>query len=228
MKLVVNTTLTKREKLLLTVLGLILLFGGGIYYLLIPAYNGYTESKTTLNDLKFQEQTMDVQLASLKGIDQLLLAEQARATANTYFYRLIDASYIDEILQDTARSYATTPTAVTITDAAYADLTKYTTPKNALTTTKPVATSDASAANTDTGTAGDSAADTASGYSLPNYIATMTLTGGGENIVAVAQAINNFGRSCYVSGLTMTVNPIDPTNQTFTGTITINYYFLNQ
>lgn len=212
--------LTTREKVLLGVLGILVVFVGGFYFLFKPAYESWISAQSEVQSLQSEQQQMTYLLQQLSAAPDNLATEQARTKTLTYFYTQIDDVYVDRTLQSLSNTYGLTVTETEITAPAYAEVAAYAAKSGtALSTSSTASASSSSTASAEEDT-----------QQIPVYECTLTLSGPTASVVAMADKLHQLGKSVRVTGLaTSDGRSIDNiTDGVFAGSMTISFYFLEE
>lgn len=87
--------LSKREKVMVTLLAFVLLWAAAFRFVLGPLYMGLENKKYEILELEEQKREMDLYLERFGGLEDTLREEQKKADSHTYFLRNIDDIYVD-------------------------------------------------------------------------------------------------------------------------------------
>lgn len=150
--------LSKREKTMLYILGLILIIGGGIYFLVPPMLDNYTLSQEEAAQAEEQRMLTEMQVAQLPALEEQIA--QNRREAAMYSARLSPAvrnEDLDKMITGMLLEHGLTPSSLAMTDT-----TQQPVPAFGADAEEGAATAEAAPAETttDTSQTGDAAAET--------------------------------------------------------------------
>lgn len=97
--------LSKREKIMVTLLLFVLLWAVAFRFLLVPMYTGLENKDYEILELEDRKQEMDLYLKRFGGLEDTLKEEQDKAEKHAYFLRDIDDIYVDRDIQTMAEKH---------------------------------------------------------------------------------------------------------------------------
>ena len=109
--------LSKREKILLYILALLVILLASWTYIINPVLNANRQAKLEYEAAQAEREQMEMLMPSLIGADSRLSDEKIRALSDSYFYKNLRDTQIDRMLQQTAYDSGVTLTSVTINPA---------------------------------------------------------------------------------------------------------------
>jgi len=99
------TKLTDREKKMLLILCVVLVFTLSLKYIIVPSLESINTAKTQLRDLELLKKEMNTTVNTFSDIDNKLKSEYDYMNNNDYFYKNIDDVFVDNLMQDFAQTY---------------------------------------------------------------------------------------------------------------------------
>lgn len=216
--------LTKREKILLSILGLLIFWWLVVSIGILPALNQVSEAKAEIQVMDQQKNQMKAVLERYQNIDQMIDKEKEKKSGEDFFYRNIDDVFIDRTLQALAVKHQ-----VTITDNEIAD--PQTTAVDPLFSELRILNypiRDAAAAlmgNNQVEETEKPDSTSTEEQVLPLYSNTVMIAGPIENVMNFIEEIRSFGKSVSVSEIgSNTAENLSGDN--FYDQVVINFYFI--
>lgn len=204
---------SKREKILLYILALVILLAGGWMGIIIPSLTQKQKAQEELRALEAQQHQIDTIVSALDGVEERLAAEQERAKENQYFYTALKGSEIDRLVQSVLQEKGVKGEAVILQGPLLGELSAYTPPENPLHPLEEQPTEGEEAPALPT---------------LPLYLCTVQMAGPAKNCMDVADAFTAMDKSIHVVAFTLTMpeeTPLPPTG-TFAAELTLGFYYL--
>ena len=219
--------LSKREKILLVVLAVLILIFVGWRFLIGPALEKKAALESTVENLSFQKEQMNAVLASEGEIRQALADAYKAMDTEEYFYRNLSVSEVDRMISQYAADAGVTLNALVISTAQTSELMRYQPQPSVLFSTlreQRLKFDEAAQKNFAADTEGISGSDDTTAISIPVFVCQAEVNGKTANVVAMVDAINKTGRSIYVTATGSGLDNIEA--GVYRDTVTINVYFL--
>lgn len=221
--------LSRREKVLLGILAVLLLVFVGWRMLVGPAIEEHNTLVSSVENLTFQKSQMDATIAGAATIHNDLAEAWKTMDTESYFYRDLNAAEVDRLLSEFAAKNSVTIVEMEIAPAEAAVSVKYSPSVSVLDSTlrEQRMKFDLQAAQSYySEIEGIFAAEDENPITVPLYRCTLTVSGRTANVAAMADAINSAGRSIYVTAIGAGYGSDNIEGGVFKDTFSVNVYFL--
>lgn len=120
-------TLTKREKVLLYVLLCIVIFAGGLFWMLMPALERHNSLKADYDTAQLELQSAKASIVDYGNLDKQLkeTSEELKNIKNK-FYEEMNKEDVDNLITSMTIEHGLTPVSLSIADADNEDIMSYT------------------------------------------------------------------------------------------------------
>lgn len=120
-------TLTKREKILLYVLLCIIIFAGGLFWMLLPALEKHTTLKADYDTAQLELQSAKASIINYGDLDKQLkeTSEELKDIKNK-FYEEMSKEDVDNLITSMTIEHGLTPVSLSIAEADKEDIVSYT------------------------------------------------------------------------------------------------------
>ena len=207
--------LSKREKILLYILALLVILLASWTYIINPVLNANRQAKLEYEAAQAEREQMEMLMPSLIGADSRLSDEKIRALSDSYFYKNLWDTQIDRMLQQTAYDSGVTLTSVTINPAQMG----------------PVASSLAYSGSEVMDSALESAQSGGEGGESQHlssmtqtlYSCSITMNGDLANLINALNSFSTSGRSVTVDTFAITAGDI-----AYTAQVNMTFYFVEE
>lgn len=207
--------LSKREKILLYVLALLVILLASWTYIINPVLNANRQAKLEYEAAQAEREQMEMLMPSLIGADSRLSDEKIRALSDNYFYKNLIDTQIDRMLQQAAYDSGVTLTSVTINPAQIG----------------PVASSLAYSGSQVMDSALESAqsggengeSQYLSSMTQTLYSCSITMNGDLANLINAINSFSTNGKSVTVDTFAITAG-----DSTYTADVNMTFYFVEE
>lgn len=208
-------TLSKREKILLYILALVIVITGGWIGVITPLQNQVLQQTNILEDLRAKQQEIEMMLPALEGVEERLADEEARRQSESYFYRNLQDVFIDRTISDIAQRNGASIKEIRIDNPVMGVLTPFQAYSYQMEEAGASSSDDSQSAETE-----------ATGPTTPLYQCTVSIFGTEAACIGAIAELNDLGKSAYVSEFSLIQAPRTSAEGPFTCEIRVNFYFL--
>lgn len=225
--------LSSREKILLCILAVVLIFSVSARFFVIPAIERIFSSTTVIKELGDEERQISMTADELNSIDDLLYEEKEIAEEEEYFFYDIDEVFADELLQEYSAGSGVEITKLSFSGEEQEEILDYSAgilqmlSDIILKRTEIYSDGNAAAVNTEAVEVGGLAESSGSSegetdIEWPVINCRIEVSGQLGNIIEMVDRINNSGKSMRVSYMEG-----ETSLNVFSGVIGIDIYYFN-
>ncbi len=218
--------LTDREKILLCMLAVVLVFTICLKIVIVPSLANISDMKIQLTDLDSEKNEIEITVGEFSDLDTLINDETVNLENDKYFYEDIDDVFADNLMQDYAEKYKIEITNFTFGSLNAEELTPETDNikellENIISQRWKLFDEEAvTDGNIQTSETSDASQAGGQNEISPMILCNITFTGDMEDVINMIDEINSSDKSIVVTLLEGTV-----TLNKFTGNMTVYIYY---
>ncbi|MGD9567355.1 MAG: hypothetical protein AB7V48_03365 [Sedimentibacter sp.] len=216
--------LTDREKKMLLILLVVSVFTLSLKYVIVPSVEAITTSKLQLSELEMLEKEINITVEAFSNIDEKIKTEY-ELNKSDYFYKNIDDTYVDNMMQDFIESYN-----LKLISLSFGMPNEGSTPENLndisslilnlINQKLKLENSDASLANQNLENQAEKTSSSENNLT-PIFYCTINIQGNLDDVMNMVNTINKSNKSINVTSVNGSIS-----GGTFTGNLTVEIYYI--
>lgn len=119
-------SLSRREKMLLYIMALLIILVGGLYFLVLPAFEHYQSARATLAETELRKREADAAISSMEPVSARIDELRAQyAGLQQQLHPLLENEEFDKMITDMLLENGLLPVSLTVNSAGYLPLPEY-------------------------------------------------------------------------------------------------------
>lgn len=223
--------LSNRERILVTILAIVLVITICIKYVFVPSFENITSRNIEIEELGFKKKEMDVIISSNVDIDKKIENEYITMERSDYFYIDIVDTFVDNLMQDFTEAHSVKIINIFFGEPGEDGISSDTSQLNEFLNniikqrikidSSEILLSNQDTAQEVTATQPESKQVVFNETILPIYSCTISLNGKADDVINMINDINESNKSIIVTGFSGSI-----ADGQFSGSISLDIYYI--